>query len=94
VLQSQSWHLPGEGLLFALLGVVRLRPFGEALSPLWRFLMPKHQRLVGLPMGSFRADPLLGRVKKEGPARGHNAKEQDRRIALLVAKERAKQDQR
>jgi hypothetical protein len=55
--------------------------------------MPKHtQRIVGLPMGQFRADPLLGRVKKEGPSRGYNAREQDKRIAALVARERAKDE--
>jgi hypothetical protein len=56
--------------------------------------MPKHtQRIIGVPMGTFRPDPILGRVKKEGPARGHNAKTQDAKIREIVARERAKREQ-
>jgi hypothetical protein len=40
--------------------------------------MPKHsQRIVGLPMGTFRPDPILGRAKKDS-GRGHNAKNRTR----------------
>lgn len=55
--------------------------------------MPKHtQRIVALPMGTFRPDPILGRAgKKEGPARGYSAKETDRRIRELVARKRAEE---
>jgi hypothetical protein len=55
--------------------------------------MPKHtQRIIAVPMGTFRADPILGRAtKKEGPARGYSAKEQDRRIRELVARKRAEE---
>jgi hypothetical protein len=52
--------------------------------------MPKHQRLVGLPMGAFRPDPTLARTTK-GSGRGHNAKTQDAKIREIVARERAKQ---
>jgi hypothetical protein len=52
--------------------------------------MPKHtQRILGMPMGAFRPDPTLARTTK-GSGRGHNAREQDRRIALLVEREKAK----
>jgi hypothetical protein len=45
--------------------------------------MPKHtQRIVGLPMGSFRPDPTLARTTK-GSGRGHNAACRTRRSARL-----------
>jgi hypothetical protein len=55
--------------------------------------MPKHtQRIVGLPIGSFRPDPTLARTTK-GSGRGHNAKTQDAKIREIVARERAKREQ-
>jgi hypothetical protein len=44
--------------------------------------------LIGLPMGHMRPDGVRHSSKE---SRGNNAKEQDRIIALIVERERAKQ---
>jgi hypothetical protein len=44
-------------------------------------------RIVAVPIGHFRPDPILGRAKKDS-GRGHNAREQDRIIRQIVERER------